>query len=210
MGGVAPAGIPPPAAAGAPAPAAFDDGAVSPPAGAAAAGALAGFSGAASGVVGVCGTAGAEVIGGIAPAAPDPIDRPLPNCVPRDAGDMPALEGPYNAAGFTLPRGPVKPFPNIPCNPPMPPPRPLSGELPLPPPEDGIEGIGGIFGWLVMLGAPLIAGVGSASIGPPTFGAVRAFFGGVPFALSVGRASSARPAVVAAFFAPDSASCGSP
>ncbi|WP_267886869.1 hypothetical protein [Mycolicibacterium mucogenicum] len=41
MGGVAPAGIPPPDIAGAPAPAAFDEGAVSPPAGAAAAGALA-------------------------------------------------------------------------------------------------------------------------------------------------------------------------
>ena len=85
IGAAVAAGTAPPATAGEPETTAFDAGAVRPPAGAAATGALVWLSGAASGVVRVCGT---EVIGGMAPAALDPIDKPLPNCEPIDAGEF--------------------------------------------------------------------------------------------------------------------------
>jgi hypothetical protein len=148
MGGIPPAGAPPLATAGVPVPPPLPVAAnVGPPAGAPERGAPpAGLIGAARGALGVCGGA---LTGGIALAAPAPAAIPRPNCDPSDAGDIAPLAGPpCSAAGLMLLSGPVKPLPPpiSPCNGPMPPPRLLNGELPPPPPEEGIDGMDGIDG----------------------------------------------------------------
>lgn len=121
--------------------------------GAADAGADACVSGAAdSGPEGACG--GAELSGGIPPAAALPAAMPRPNSLPKDAGLAPEAGPCIPEAGLDKPLAPLAP-PDMPC---IPPPRLLSGDdppppepPPLPPPIEGGEGIDGIEGGLGVL-----------------------------------------------------------